>query len=333
MPNQYNFNENSTSDDVMKALGKNALNKTIIITGATSGIGYEAAKHLANAGAKTIVILGRTVNEASTKLKEELPNKFTCFKFVSMDLSSLANVKRAAEDVLVLPETEKIDILINNAGIMAIPKSFSKDNIEMQFQVCHVGHQLFTNLLLPRLKSSIDNTNNSSNKPRIVNLSSMAHYLFRDEKQGIFFDDLNAVKYYHPWLRYGQAKLANILHAKHLQKILDNDNTNINTVSLHPGVIKSTNLMRDISFCGFLSILNFPSLFFNKRASKNKNMNQGAANTLFTALIPDVELIKGGYYHDFEIEEAMINPKIHDSALAEKLYTVTDDLIKEKLEK
>lgn len=332
--NPYGFDKKTSGDQIVAKLGANAVGKTFVVTGATSGIGLETVRFLLSAGA-SVVLCGRSnksTSEAITKMEGSFPGtdlKSRLFG-LAMDLSSLADVKRAATELLAAPHAKRLDVLINNAGIMAPPKGLSADGIEMQFAVNHVAHQLFTEMLLPRLRESAASA--GGNKPRIVNVSSMANYLFMDKK-GIFFDDLNADRSYSPWKRYGQSKLANILYAKQLQKRIEKDG--LVAVSCHPGVIYETGLMRGINLWGYLSILGFPKVFCSRRAGEKKTVQQGTACTLYCALMPDAEIVKGGYYHDCEDETkmnpSMLNPVAFDAEVADKLVAVTNDLIKAKV--
>ena len=141
-------------------------------------------------------------------------------EFRPLDLNDLNSVKAFADSF----EDEKIDILLNNAGIMAVPtKETTEQGYEKQFGVNHLGHFLLTNLLLDKMTSN--------EEARIVNVSSLAHVGAK-----INFDDINSDKDYAPWVAYGQSKLANIYFTKELAKRLP---SNVKTVSLHPGVVRT----------------------------------------------------------------------------------------------
>ena len=197
--------------------------KTIIITGANTGIGKETAIDLARRGARVIIACrsAEKGEEAVVEVRAKSGNDKVVFR--RLDLASLESVRQFASKVL--EEEPTIDILINNAGVMACPYSKTEDGFEMQFGVNHLGHFLLTNLILDRLKESP--------AARIVNVSSTAHR----RTEGINFDDLNSEKSYNSFVAYGQSKLANILFTRSLAKRLVG--TSVIANCLHPGVIRT----------------------------------------------------------------------------------------------
>ena len=204
--------------------------KTVIITGANTGIGLETAVDLAKRNAR-VILACRSVErgeKAAVEVRKRSNNDNAVFR--QLDLASLESVRKFAGKIL--EEEPRIDILINNAGVMALPKrNLTKDGFEMQFGTNHLGHFLLTNLLLDRIKEAPS--------ARIVNVSSAAH------RQGkMDFDNLNSEKSYVPWVAYGTSKLANILFTRSLAKRLEG--TNVTANSLHPGVI-NTELARHLS--------------------------------------------------------------------------------------
>ena len=213
--------------------------KTVIITGANCGIGKETAIDMAKRQARVIMAC-RSV-ERGEKAAEEVRRASGSSKvvFQQLDLASLTSVRRFCERVL--KEEPRIDILINNAGIMACPYWKTEDGFEMQFGVNHLGHFLLTNLLLDRLKEAP--------AARIVNVSSIAHAMTK----GINFDDINSEKSYSAWTAYGQSKLANILFTRSLARRLEG--TTVTTTSLHPGTIR-TELARHLGPIRYLLVSN-----------------------------------------------------------------------------
>ena len=213
--------------------------KTVIITGANTGIGKETAIDMAKRQARVIMAC-RSV-ERGEKAAKEVRKASGSIKveFRQLDLASLASVRRFCEHVL--KEESHIDILINNAGIMSCPYWKTEDGFEMQFGVNHLGHFLLTNLLLDRLKKAP--------AARIVNVSSLAY----KRTNGINFDDINSEQSYIPRAAYSQSKLANILFTRSLAKRLEG--TRVTANSLHPGVI-CTELGRHMSKLKIVSILN-----------------------------------------------------------------------------
>ena len=205
--------------------------KTVVITGGNTGIGLETAVDLAKRNAR--VILGcRSVERgerAAVEVRKRSGNDNVVF--VQLDLASLDSVRKFAAKIL--EEEPRVDILINNAGIMGLPeRTLTQDGFEMQFGVNHLGHFLLTNLLLDRIKEAPS--------ARIVTVSSKAY-----STGHIDFDNLNSEKSYSQVASYGTSKLANILFTRSLTKRLRGTNVTANV--LHPGVIADTELSRHLS--------------------------------------------------------------------------------------
>ncbi|MBA0799807.1 hypothetical protein Gohar_010296, partial [Gossypium harknessii] len=176
------FSSSSTAEEVTQGIDGTGL--TAIVTGASSGIGTETARVLALRGVHVImgvrnVAAGRDVKEAIVK---EIPTAKV--DTMELDLSSMASVRKFAADFS--SSGHPLNLLINNAGIMATPFMLSKDNIELQFATNHIGHFLLTNLLLDTMKKA---ARTSKREGRIINVSSEAHrYTY---KEGIHFDKIN----------------------------------------------------------------------------------------------------------------------------------------------
>ncbi|KAJ1391022.1 Short-chain dehydrogenase/reductase SDR [Sesbania bispinosa] len=205
------FSSSSTAEQVTEGIDGTGL--TAIVTGASSGIGTETTRVLALHGVHVImgvrnIVAAKEVREAILK---EIPSAKV--DVMELDLSSMESVKKFASEFNSsgLP----LNILINNAGIMACPFMLSKDNIELQFATNHLGHFLLTNLLLDTMKET---AHESQKEGRIVNVSSDAHIFPYSE--GIRFDKINDQSSYNNWRAYGQSKLANILHANELARRL-----------------------------------------------------------------------------------------------------------------
>ena len=203
--------------------------RTALVTGANSGIGLEAARALAVRGAR--VLLGcRNADKAAAALasiRTSAPEADV--SVIPLDLADLSSVRDAAAAVLETSPT--IEMLINNAGVMAIPLQHTADGFEMQFGVNHLGHFALTGLLLDRL--------NATPGARIVNVSSTGHKMGR-----VNFDDLDASDGYHRWLRYGQSKVANLLFTYELQRRLTAAGATTIALACHPGGA-TTELSRD----------------------------------------------------------------------------------------
>ena len=209
--------------------------KTILVTGANSGLGLESTRLLASRGAEVIMACRNQAKgqQALDLIKKEFPS--ANLTLMSLDLADQQSVKEFAEDFK--RRYTKLDILMNNAGLMAPPLSRTKDGFEMQFGTNHLGHFALTGLLLDLLEKA--------DAPRIVTVSSMAH------KWGnIYFNNLNADKGYHRWRFYGQSKLANLMFTRELHRRLSARGSRIKAIAVHPGY-SDTNLQSDTIFSGF----------------------------------------------------------------------------------
>ncbi|KAL5744651.1 hypothetical protein ACOSQ2_027767 [Xanthoceras sorbifolium] len=302
------FSSSSTAEEVTHGIDGTGL--TAIVTGASSGIGSETARVLALRGIHVIMAVRNMA--AGTDVKEAIVKEIVGAKVdvMELDLCSMASLRKFASDFNTqgLP----LNLLVNNAGIMATPFTLSKDNIELQFATNHLGHFLLTSLLLDTMKKT---TRESGREGRIVNLSSDGHCLAY--REGIQFDKINDQSGYSSFGAYGQSKLANILHANELAKHFKADNVNITANSLHPGVI-DTNLFR------YNGIINGLTQKLGRFVFKN--VQQGAATTCYVALHPQVKGISGEYFSDSNL--AKTNAQARNVELAKKLWDFSMDLIK-----
>lgn len=197
-----------------------------------------------------------------------------------------------------------LDILINNAGVMFTPYWKTKDGFESQMGINHLGHFKLTNLLLDHLKKSKEG--------RIITVSSSAHRLATK----LDFEDLFMTKEYKSYAQYSQSKVANIMFAKHLAKLVKD--TNIKSVSLHPGAI-ITELQENMGFFAYWAFYLFISL-----TGRQKNVLQGASTTVFCAIHPSVK--NGEYYEDCN-ECAPLKYAL-DEKDQEKLWDLSEKLTK-----
>jgi len=239
--------------------------RTILITGANSGIGFEAARALA-ANQAQVIMACRSLEKgerAAQLIRKEVPG--ACLKVMALDLANMASVRSFARTVLA--EHQRLDVLVNNAGVMAVPHRETVDGFEMQLGTNHLGHFLLTGLLIDLLKATPGS--------RVVTVSSYAHYIGR-----MNFGDLQSERFYQKWLAYGQSKLANLLFARELQRRLALDGGNPLSITVHPGYAV-TNLQRTSWFFTLV----------NPIVAQSQQM--GALPTLYAAVSPD---IRGGEY-------------------------------------
>ncbi|KAG7473267.1 hypothetical protein MATL_G00093920 [Megalops atlanticus] len=277
--------------------------KTVLITGANTGIGKETAVDLATRGARVILACRdmTRANTAADEIRQRSGNGNVVIKM--LDLASLQSVRNLAKDIL--ENEERLDILINNAGVMMCPKWRTEDGFEMQFGVNHLGHFLLTNCLLDLLKKSAPS--------RIVNVSSLAH-----EKGEIYFDDINLDKDYCPQKSYRQSKLANVLFSQELAARLEG--TGVTVYSLHPGVIR-TELGRHF----WPTIPLWKRIIFQPLLLLIKSPWEGAQTTIYCAVEESLEKTSGLYYSDCAPKEAA--PQGHDAATAKKLWDVSASMV------
>jgi NAD(P)-dependent dehydrogenase (short-subunit alcohol dehydrogenase family) len=200
-----------------------------LITGANSGIGLEAALVLAARGAEVILACRdpRRGEDAARKVRE---NASAPVHLVALDLADLASVRVAAAEVLA--NFPVLHLLINNAGVMALPRQLTRDGFEMQLGTNHLGHYALTALLIDRLRAS----GTDAAPSRVVTVSSQAHRGGR-----VAFDDLNRERGYERWMAYCQSKLANLLFAFELQRRLSRAGWPVASLACHPGY-SATNL-------------------------------------------------------------------------------------------
>ncbi|KAK3546317.1 hypothetical protein QTP70_025686, partial [Hemibagrus guttatus] len=244
--------------------------KTVIITGANTGIGKETTRDLAKRGAR-IIMACRDIVKAKAAQREivaESGNQNVLIR--KLDLADTKSIREFAD--VISKEEKQLHILINNAGVMMCPYSKTADGFEMQFGVNHLGHFLLTFLLIDLLKKSAPS--------RIIILSSMAH-----SWGTIKLDDINSEKSYHNRREYGQSKLANILCARSLVKKLKD--TGVTVYAVHPGIVR-TELKRHMNL-GLLCLWKMVRPF-------TKTSVQGAQTSIYCAVEPALDSHSGGYY-------------------------------------
>ena len=239
--------------------------KTVLITGANSGLGLESAKLLAGAGAQ--VIMACRNPEKGQQAVDEILAKHPNAKLdlMQLDLSDLQSVKDFADKVH--NRYDKLNVLMNNAGIMAPPFQRTRDGFEMQMGTNHLGHFALTGLLLDLLENA--------EAPRIVTVSSLAQYMGR-----LNLDNFNAEKGYKRWTFYGHSKLANLMFARELDRRLRERGSRVQSLAAHPGY-SSTNLQNDTIFAHINQFLAQPQ-------------HMGAYPSVYAATSDEVE--RGGFY-------------------------------------
>ena len=299
---------NWTADDIPNLSGK-----TIVVTGGNSGIGYEAAKQFARKGAD-VVVACRDMQKAQAAIASITADQRTAsVEAMPLDLASLESVRSFGAAFLV--RHKALNVLCNNAGVMALPYRKTADGFEMQFGTNHLGHFALTGLLLERLLATP--------AARVVNVSSGAHRM-----GSIHFDDLQWERGYRKWAAYGQSKLANLLFTYELQRKLNAAAANAISVACHPGYA-ATNLQAAGPRMEGSTWMESLSEFANRVAAQSAAM--GALPTVYAATAPDV--CGGDYIGPDGIAELWGNPKkvqsnsrSHDTAVAAKLWEISEKL-------
>ncbi|XP_055603257.1 retinol dehydrogenase 11-like isoform X2 [Uranotaenia lowii] len=273
--------------------------KVVIITGANSGIGKETAIECAKRGAW--VYMGcRDVNRMEKARQEILDASGSQNVFaLELDLASFESIRKFVRTFLSMER--RLHVLINNAGVMACPKDYTKDGFELHFGTNHLGHFLLTNLLLDILKKTAPS--------RIITVASLGHKWGRIDK-----DDINSEKDYDKWAAYTQSKLCNVLFSRHLAKRLRG--TGVHTYCVHPGTV-DTELLRYFNKCLRIFLKPLMWIFF-------KSPKSGAQTTLFCAMEPSIASHTGKYYSDCKLKEP--EPHGKDDAMAEWLWNISEKL-------
>eukprot|EP00250_Pteridium_aquilinum_P006961 c16776_g1_i1 orf=385-1401(-) len=296
----------STAEEVTEGLCLSHI--TVIITGATSGIGAEAARVLAKRGAR-LVIPARNLKRAQL-LRERLLQAIPNARIIALelDLASFSSVRSFAAHFLRL--NLPLNILINNAGVCCRTFKKSDEGFEMSFATNHLGHFLLTNLLLERM---VESARVGGVEGRIVNVSSCLHTWVGSP--GIHIPSLHNPHSFVESMSYAQSKLANILHAKELARRLEEAGANVTANSLHPGIVK-TNITRDRG--GLLTdvILTVASKFFMK------TIPQGAATICYVATHPELAGVSGKYFVD--CAEAACSSCASDDKQARQLWCYSE---------
>lgn len=278
--------------------------RCFMVTGANTGLGFEASKVLAARGARVLLACRNQARaeSAMARIRDEVPA--ADLAFVPLDQADLDSVREAAAIAMREP---RLDVLVNNAGVMFTPLQRTKQGFELQWGVNHLGTFALTGLLLPKLAEG--------ERPRVVVTSSVAH-----RRGTIHWDDLNAEKSYNRVMRYSDSKLANLLHVLELDRRLRAAGSPIMTAACHPG-FASTDLSRHLGPLKYL----FPvaGMIFNSAA-------QGAWPTL-QAAAGNIE--SGAYYGPQRLFEtsgksgpAKRTKKARDPELARRLWDVSVEM-------
>jgi NAD(P)-dependent dehydrogenase (short-subunit alcohol dehydrogenase family) len=306
MRNYQSNNNNWTVERIPDLSGK-----VIIVTGANTGIGYETAKEVARKYARTVLAC-RNLEKgeaALARIKEEIPN--ASVEVIQLDLSSLASVRQFAEDFKA--KYDRLDILINNAGIMYVPYGKTVDGFERHFGTNHLGHFALTGLLVDLLLKS--------EHARVVTVSSVGH-----RSGDMDFDDLmfDGGRGYRPQRVYGRSKLANLLFTYELQRRFEARGVDVVATAAHPGG-SNTDLARHVENRWYFRLMRPLFEVVAQPAA------MGALPSLRAAVDPDVN--GGDYYGPDGFMEQRGYPVVvqsnevsHEPEDARKLWEVSEEL-------
>ncbi len=306
------FGKDSTTDEVLA--GKDMAGQTVFITGANSGLGQETARAMAACGAH-IIMAGRDqakLDEAVAAIRAQHPD--ASLDTIVCDLGNLASIRACGDEAR--KRFTAIDLLINNAGVMACPLMHTADGFEMQFGTNHLGHFALTAELLPLIEAG--------DAKRIVNLSSRGHHF-----APVDLDDPNFTERpYDPWQSYGHSKTANILFTVGLEARFAAKG--IHAYAVHPGGIH-TNLGRHMTEEMTAALIERVTKSDNGFAWKT--IPQGAATSCWAATAPELEGTGGVYCEDCHVaavdnqsSEGGVRSYALDPAAAERLWTLSEQL-------
>lgn len=286
-----------TADDIPDQRGR-----TAVVTGANSGLGLVTARELARAGA-TVVMACRNVakgQDAAAQIRRDVPGAVV--EVAELDLGSLASVRAFADGV-----DGEVDLLVNNAGVMAPPRRETADGFELQLGTNHLGHFALTARLIDRVRD------------RVVTLSSGAHRI-----GSIDFDDLQRERRYFRWTAYGQSKLANLLFALELDRRLRRAGSAVSSLAAHPGYA-ATNLQTAAPPVADRLLM----MVTNRLVAQSAEM--GALPTLYAATAPDAEggtFVGPDGFAEQRGHPTTVTPSAaaRDEDVARRLWEVSEDL-------
>ncbi|KAH7059124.1 NAD(P)-binding protein [Auriculariales sp. MPI-PUGE-AT-0066] len=317
--NPAGFHALTPGNEVVAAYSERVAARTFLVTGASpTSIGCTTATFLAGAKPAAIILVARSASKlAETTAAVTAIDSNVYVLPVVIDLSSMASVRQGAETILSDARISSIDVVINNAAIMAGPYEKSPDGIELQFATCHIGHFLLTLLLAPKLRASAEGgrvVNVSSSGHRKVNFTGVADY-----------DPLFEYKSYEQWDGYGNAKLANILFTKGLVA------RGFQSYSLHPGSVYSslgTRINNDFE-SATKAFHNVPDM---EDFQPFKTLQEGPNTQLVAALRPASEIPNGSYYFQCQIGEPSALARDESGELTKKLWDISEKVVGQKFD-
>ncbi|KAF2266199.1 putative short-chain dehydrogenase [Lojkania enalia] len=325
MVTPYN-RQNSLASSIANDLDEYIANKVVLTTGVSpNGLGAHFVETIAKHRPALLILAGRSqskVQATADKIKSDPASANVATRILVLDLASQSQIRDAAKEVLSYPEPA-IDVVVNSAGVMAGPYATTKEGLELQFGSNHIGHFLFTNLIMPKILAS--------KSPRIVNVSSDGHRL-----GPVRFDDWNFQdgKVYNQWKGYGQSKTANILFSKGLAKKLGSKG--LHSYSLHPGVVFGTSLAPGVGDADFKELRALDIELGEVKGGEEhfldiKSMDECAATHVVAAFDPRIDAYNGAYLEDGNISSD-IRPTASNPDDVDKLWDLSERLVGQKFE-
>ena len=309
------FGPETTTDEVLDGIDLSG--KLALVTGATGGLGAETARALASKGAR-VVITARDLEKAQSVVEAIRSATGQTVEVEELELDSLASIRAFAERFLA--RHEALNLLVNNAAVMACPLGHTKDGFELQFGTNHLGHFLMTCLIAPALLRGAP--------ARVVSVSSLGH-----ERSPVSFEDPNfESRDYDKWVSYGQAKTANVLFAVELDRRLGERGVHANAI--HPGVIP-TDLARHLHREDYEEMRARAKA--RGREMTLKSVEAGAATQVYAATAPELEGRGGLYLEDCHVAEVNdaemisegVRPYAVDPGNARRLWELSEKLVGE----
>jgi len=301
----------ATAAEILR--GVDLSGKVALVTGASGGLGLETARSLAAAGA-TVCLAARDAAKTEAAVAElRRAVEGAALESLSLDLASLASVRTAAGTLR--SRHDRLDLLINNAGVMATPLGRTADGFEMQFGTNHLGHFLLTLLLAPALLAAAPS--------RVVNLSSGGHVI-----SDVLWDDPGFERRpYDKWVAYGQSKTANVLFAVELERRLGA--RGVHAYAVHPGMIM-TDLGRHLTSDDIAALQSMAKDSPGGGLPPFKSIPEGAATTVWAATAPELAAHGGTYLADCAIS-ADHAPWALDADAAQRLWALSEEMAGERL--
>ena len=327
------LNERTRASELVPFYAERIAGKNILVTGVSpNSLGDGFVTAVAAGKPNTLILTGRSPAKFQSvvdNIKSKHPE--VTVKSLALDLGSFASVRKAAQALNDDDEVPHIDVLVLNAGLMAVGYAVTEDGFESQFQICHLSHFLLANLIMDKVLTS-------PGQPRIICVSSTGHLW-----NGVRWADYGYSdgKEYDPWHAYGQAKSANNLMAVGLAKRLGSKGKGLYAFSLHPGRVMSTGLAQagpltwgslDDTLDGLAKSFNRVGGRHMKEEHFSKDADQGPATHVFAAFDPDIAKpeLNGSYLLDCHVgtvyDEDVAAHSIHPE-LADKLWKLSEELV------